>query len=619
MKTCDWVLLAAVAYHSLGVADAFLSPSKLHRGKDAATLKAKTESLASVSDSKKDPFIPLLHSYSKEDTTEAAHKARDLLEELRSDGHELTVKHFTIVMDAFGRIGETENAEQVYESMSVMPNRVTRNVLLLAHVRAGNTVRAEHWLRKMGHEATIADYNILLSAYAREGKAHSAEQLIKLMVDRCETSEPGKKCPCEPNLLSYNYVLEAHAKMEGSSERSMEILSMMEHQGKADARTFAAVVQCLLHDKRPEFALQKAEHFYRIAKEKGFLKDMDRFQTSLLDAYLAVAETSSNAATRTEVAEKSQALVSAMEEKGTANVIAYNKLLKAWKIVKTADSVARAEATLKHMRERDFADRVSYTTLIGIYANRGDKQSAQKANELLDLMIQSGCEPNTQTYNNLILAWTRSGNPRRAEQVLDVMERADSPSMVPTVVTYSTVMDGWCKSKEECAALKCETVFKRMQHSFLAGNISARPNLISYVTLINAHAASLEKGSAKRAQDVLFEVFEEYKQGSTGLKPNAQMVSIVIEAWQKSGERDAGEHAEALLNWMIAAYQDLQDDSFRPNEYIFSSTISAWSKSRKVGKMVRARQVLNKMITLKEQGVVTASPNTYCYTAVINS
>lgn len=605
--------MSAVAYRSWAVA--FSSPRTFCHFQ---ATQMNAEPLALLSEIRDDPFIPLLHSYSKEDTTEAAHKARDLLEELRSDGHELTVKHFTIVMDAFGRIGETEHAEQVYESMSVMPNRVTRNVLLLAHVRAGNTVRAEYWLRKMGNEATIADYNILLSAYAREGKCHSAEQLIKVMVDRCETSEPGK-CPCEPNLLSYNYLLEAHAKMEGSSERSMEILKVMEHQGKVDARTFAAVVQCLLYDKRPEVAMIQAETFFRIAKEKGLSREMDRLQTSLLDAYVAVAESSSSVAKRTKLADKSHALVAEMKEKGTANVISYNKLLKAWKLVRTADSVARAEAILTQMREQNVADRVSYTTVIGILANAGDEKSAQKANELLDLMIQSGCEPNTQTYNNLILAWVRSGNTDRAEQVLDAMEMAETPSMVPTVVTYSTIMDGWCKSKEEYAATKCEAIFKRMQHSYLAGNISARPNLISYVTLINAHAGSSEKGSAKKAQDVLFEVFDEYKRGSTGLKPNAQMVSIVVEAWQKSGERDAGEHAEALLNWIIATYEDLQDESFRPNEYIFSSTISAWSKSRKVGKMIRARQVLNKMIKLKEQGVVTASPNTHCYTAVINS
>ena len=610
MKIRDWVLLAA-SWH---VADAFLSPVR----QAAKTTLQMTTTVADAprEQSKNDPFISSLYLYSKEGTTEAAHKARDMLKKLKDDGHDLTVKHYTIVMDAFGRIGEPENAEKVCESMTFEPSQVTRNVLLLAHVRARNIARAEHWLQTMGQEAAVSDYNIMLSAYAKEADAHSAERLIKIMVDRCK--KEGKKCPCEPNLVSYNHLLDAYAKRKGSSERAMEILSVMEQQGKVDARTFAAVVHCLLQDNRPEFTMQKAEQFYHIAKEKGFFKDLDRLHVALLDTYVAVAESSSSdAANRTTVAEKAHALLPEME--GAAKVIAYNKVLKVWKLAGTADSVVRAEVILQQMREQNVADRYSYTTLMGIYANRGDAQSAQKANKLLDSMIQNGGDLNTQTYNNLILAWARSGDLRRAEQVLDTMERSKIPSIVPNVVTYSTLMDGWCKSKDQNAALKCEAMFKRMQQSFLAGNVSARPNLISYVTLINAHSASSEKGSAQRAQDVLFEVLEEYKRGNTELKPTVKIVSLVIGAWQKSGERDAGEHAEALLNWMIAAYQNHQDESLRPNEYVFSLTISAWSKSRKVGKMIRARQVLDKMIILKGQGVIKVLPNTHCYNAVINS
>lgn len=254
-----------------------------------------------------DPFVHLLYSYRKKGTIEAAYKARQLLEKLRADGHELTVKHHTIVIDALGRVGELESAEQVYESMSVQPNRVTQNVLLFSHARAGNTVQAEYWLQKMGQEATIEDYNVLLSAYAREGNIHSAEQLIKILVDRCKASD--RKCPCEPNLLSYNHLLEACAKRKDSSERTMEISSVAEQKGKVDARTFAAVVRCLLLDKPPEVVLQKAEQFYNIAKEKGFSNGMERLKVSLLDTYVAVAKLTSNTAFRTQLAEKAHALL----------------------------------------------------------------------------------------------------------------------------------------------------------------------------------------------------------------------------------------------------------------------------------------------------------------------
>ena len=211
---------------------------------------------------------------------------------------------------------------------------------------------------------------------------------------------------------------------------------------------------------------------------------------------MAVVESPSSDATNlTKVTEKVYVLLSEME--GSASVITYNKVLKVCKLAGAADSVDRAERILHQMREQNVADQISYNTVLGIYAVQGDKESAQKANKLLDLMVQNGCEPSTRTYNNLILAWTRSGDLRRAEQVLDTMERSQIPSIVPNVVTYSTVMDGWCKSKNGNAASKCEAVFKRMQQSFLAGNVSARPDLTSYVILTNAHSASSEKGSAK--------------------------------------------------------------------------------------------------------------------------
>ena len=115
-------------------------------------------------------------------------------------------------------------------------------------------------------------------------------------------------------------------------------------------------------------------------------------------------------------------------------------------------------------------------------------------------------------------------------------------------------------------------------------------------------------------------MYQDYKKtGDSALKPNTQTISAVIEAWQKSGGRDAGERAEAILDWMTSVYEDEKDETLRPNEYSFSSTISAWSKSRKVGKSIRARKVLDKMIDLHESGVLAASPNTHCYTAVINS
>jgi hypothetical protein len=49
------------------------------------------------------------------------------------------------------------------------------------------------------------------------------------------------------------------------------------------------------------------------------------------------------------------------------------------------------------------------------------------------------------------------------------------------------------------------------------------------------------------------------------------------------------------------------------------TAIAAWAKTRKFGKAIRARAILSKMVEMHKSGAISAPPNTYCYTAVINS
>ncbi len=184
---------------------------------------------------------------------------------------------------------------------------------------------------------------------------------------------------------------------------------------------------------------------------------------------------------------------------------------------------------------------------------------------------------------------------------------------------------------------------------YKSGNLQAQPNLVSYVTLINSIVRSNQRGSAQVAEETLHEMYKEYKAGSITIPPNARIVTSVIDCWQKSGERDAGERAERLLDWLLEIYGEERHDSLQPNEYTFNSgaflrrgdhrfgtchvlsscapriylvytiVISAWARTRKFGKAARAKAILSKMIQLKDAGIISASPNAHCYTAVINS
>jgi len=140
----------------------------------------------------------------------------------------------------------------------------------------------------------------------------------------------------------------------------------------------------------------------------------------------------------------------------------------------------------------------------------------------------------------------------------------------------------------------------------------------SYISSITK---SRKRGSAKKAEAILFDMYDQYKNGNTEVKPNTKLVTSIIDCWQKSNERDAGDRAEALLNWLIDAHKegDKNDDSMMPNEFSFASAIGAWARTRKFNKAIRGRAILDKMLELNKSGDISAVPNNYCYTAVINS
>lgn len=581
--------------------------------------------------------LPLLYGWAADGSLVGARQAQSILDSLLQHNTKLSAKHFTIVMDAWGKAGDAKEAEAVYENLvhryettknaSLRPTRVTWNVLIHAQIRAGNIQRAELWLNQMENniQPRTADYNALLGAYARFGQVVQAERLIKRMLDRCKSQEENSTlCICAPNISSYNHLIEAYAKSgrRGSGCRAEEILAALKQSSSRlhpDVRTYTAVIQTLGCDA-DHAVIERVHELYHEAVCLGENDFVDKLQTACLHVYTEGSNPNPD---------KAEEILAAMEYMGTANLLAYNKVLKVWKVTNSPDAVSRAEQILTRMEDRNLADRISYTTFIGILSAKGDKDSAQRANDILNRMAKryeidrrEAIKPNTQTLNAIILAWTRCGDALRAEQVLDMMEvyhAAGDNDLAPNVVSYSTLMDGWSKSNERNSLQRAEAVFNRMKEIYGRGHAPAKPNLVTYVTMINAYAKARDAQAAHKAQALLFQMYEEYKQGRNEVMPNAKITTAVIEAWQKSGLRDAGNHAEDLLEWLIQAYMEHKEPSLRPNEYSFATAISAWGKSRKVGKATRARHLLNRMKELYKAGVLLSPPNAHCYTAVRNS
>ena len=83
-------------------------------------------------------IIPVLSAWAKTESVEGAETAERIVLRLKNDdAKSVTNKHYTIVMDAWGKAGHVDKAADLFEKMielgtdnpAVAPNRVSHNVL----------------------------------------------------------------------------------------------------------------------------------------------------------------------------------------------------------------------------------------------------------------------------------------------------------------------------------------------------------------------------------------------------------------------------------------------------------------------------------------------------------
>ena len=377
----------------------------------AFLLYRNDEKYGSLSEETIDQFFPLLLHWGKmENGAITIEKLLERLEKEVEAGNQivsLNNKYYTVAVDAWGKSGGSDsvkNAERIFQRMeemgrsdpSLAPTRVTYNALMNAHAKHGDTDRIVELLETMEGTPSLQpitnDYNVLLWAFAKLGEARQAENVLKRMIDRYK--EDGKDCECQPDLYSYNMLLDAWSKSEekGRGKRAEAILQGLtesDFDWEPDARTYSAAICAIVRSGESD-VLERAESL--LAKAESQEIDSDVYlQTVLLDAYASDDSPDS--------ARKAEALLEKLENEGVANAVSYNTVIKAWKSSNDPDGLHRAEKIVERMKIHGLVDTISYSTLIAAYANKGDRLSAERAEELLYDMHNVGLIPNVQTLN----------------------------------------------------------------------------------------------------------------------------------------------------------------------------------------------------------------------------
>ena len=272
-----------------------------------------------------------------------------------------------------------------------------------------------------------------------QSAANKAEAVLRWMRRfSIEENRPNLK----PNLVTYNTVLNAHAKA-GNPRAACDIVELMREEDgiEPDLHTYAGLIQAWSRSKKGRDGAVEAEKVFE----------------EMLSS-----------------------------SKSIPNEVVLGALVDAWAKSGEMDAGEQAERVLL-ANDGIVASTVTFNSVMDAYAKRGKAKDAQR---ILKLMIATKyVTPNTRSYNILMQAWTRASNDRvqtaeLLENFLLTMLTSQTNNVpVPDEVTFTIVIHAWAKSG---AGLKAARSAVRLLNSMVDHKI--KPNMKTWASVVDCWA-----------------------------------------------------------------------------------------------------------------------------------
>ena len=152
-----------------------------------------------------------------------------------------------------------------------------------------------------------------------------------------------------------------------------------------------------------------------------------------------------------------------------------------------------------------------------------------------------------------------------------------------------------------------------MERLYLATNLErVRPRTTSFNAALSAWCKSTQVGSITRATDIL--EFMERQEARYG-GPDEASYTMVVTALLKSRTPRMAQKAEAFLKNAEKVCQENES----PDTILYNNVIGCWARSNKTGAYRKARSILDRQISLYENGCKKCKPDVYGFTSVIAS
>ena len=332
------------------------------------------------------------------------------------------------------------------------------------------------------------------------------------------------------------------------------------------------------------------------------------------------------------LARKADATLARMERFGIApDVVAYTSVLNCWaKTWSRREREMAAPRALRIVQEMEYSYHVrgnaqakptliSYATAIRAIGNHWDGQvAATQAQALLKRLYQLyDTNAGGVSSNQASTTTTTSGGGGRVRKY---------HPLKPTTTIYNAVLNAL--SRAATASPKNRLRYVRRAEQYLAemhqrttvqGERDVQPNVRTYAAVLRCWAMSGVPDAAENAQRVLDEMVRLHQQGKTHVRPNYVCYTTVMGAWRDSRKPQALTKMESLLQYMEDEYTKTQQADIRPNTISYVVAIDGIVKRKDSKSAQRAQSIVDRMMTLYEQGLGHVRPTRLVFNALLHA
>ncbi|XP_010467542.1 PREDICTED: pentatricopeptide repeat-containing protein At2g17670-like [Camelina sativa] len=258
----------------------------------------------------------------------------------------------------------------------------------------------------------------------------------------------------------------------------------------------------------------------------------------------------------------------------------HNSVLQSYASIAAVDDTVKLFQHILKSQPKFSPGRSTYLILLS-HACRAPDSSIANIHRVLNLMVNSGCEPDHVTTDIVVRSLCETG---RVDEAKDLMKELTEKHSPPDTYTYNFLLKYMCKSKS--LGVVYEFV-DEMRESF-----GVKPDLVSFTILIDNVCNSKNLREAMFLVDVL-------GNSHNGFKPDCFVYNTIMK-----GFCTLSKGSEA-----IGVYKKMKEEGIEPDHITYNTLIFGLSKS---GRVEEARKYLKLMV---EAGY---EPDTATYTSLMN-